>query len=314
MSNHPPPPEKDAADTEPPSSRAEDARQQPAADHPRDRGGPRVYSLAELNLLRMAGLEGDDNGVNLRAALGLAAAKESSKQQQLLAVLERLKVPPAVTTCRLSRSLQQDKQHVVQQLDSYLRERYPQYHDDITVTAHPVLPDVLCIERRVEGSENETGFSRLYRCRGPPPPDDAAATAATAAARLEDNDDDGESQGSSGWSGCSGHKIVIVDRLCGEAVLRGADVFCRGVLVAEQFLASGRSSGRVRGSGNSNIHTDAGTAAAPLQRIVRLCGNWKRTVRPRQHAFRKCQWGRRRHGGNGRSLATRPARVGKKWQ
>jgi len=36
------------------------------------------------------------------------------------------------------------------------------------------------------------------------------------------------------------HRVVIVDRLCGEAVLKGADIFARGVLVCSLDLAAGQ--------------------------------------------------------------------------
>ncbi|KAL7557154.1 hypothetical protein ACA910_002434 [Epithemia clementina (nom. ined.)] len=37
------------------------------------------------------------------------------------------------------------------------------------------------------------------------------------------------------------HRSVVVDRLCGEAVLRGADIFVRGILVADAGIRSGEA-------------------------------------------------------------------------
>ena len=40
-----------------------------------------------------------------------------------------------------------------------------------------------------------------------------------------------------GWP--MSHRVVIIDRLCGEAVLRGADIFIKGIVVADMAIGKG---------------------------------------------------------------------------
>ena len=83
---------------------------------------------------------------------------------------------------------------------------------------HSLLPDVLTVASAAAAADSAPQL--------PPPPPAAQAG------------DAGEGEGRYSRP-ASDPYLVVVGRLCGEAVLRGADVFCKGVLAASAGLHNG---------------------------------------------------------------------------
>lgn len=246
--------------------------------------GPRILSLVEWEVdvtteVRnhlAQGFRGLYEDASESTAPSHSSSFSSSSQEHVSRILHAMKVPPALTICRLNfcRPERKDKAQVVkelqEQLQDWIRERYstttehgplqlrPETAVKVVITAHAVMDDVLCVEIRNEKEEQpqqqqqqqQTGRQNeslsLFHCRVPPPPDE----------RVDDNDTDNgfekprlppvphqPPQQQNDWRRAAGwplhHKVVITDRLCGEAVLRGADVFVRGVQCADANIVQG---------------------------------------------------------------------------
>mmetsp|Transcript_32899 Transcript_32899/g.42048 ORF Transcript_32899/g.42048 Transcript_32899/m.42048 type:complete len:480 (+) Transcript_32899:151-1590(+) len=125
-------------------------------------------------------------------------------QKYLRRVLQAITFPPQTTHLRVN-TTKASREEVIAALSSCLQE----FKDRIQETEreildpypHPVLDDCICIPHvPPKYSPNEWHFI-----------------------------DDG-----------SGHRVVILDRACGEAVLRGSDVFACGVMCAGQYIKPGQ--------------------------------------------------------------------------
>eukprot|EP00566_Odontella_aurita_P005253 CAMPEP_0113548616 /NCGR_PEP_ID=MMETSP0015_2-20120614/12988_1 /TAXON_ID=2838 /ORGANISM="Odontella" /LENGTH=622 /DNA_ID=CAMNT_0000449257 /DNA_START=64 /DNA_END=1932 /DNA_ORIENTATION=- /assembly_acc=CAM_ASM_000160 len=102
--------------------------------------------------------------------------------------------------------------------------------DDMIARPSGALPDVLLVGR--SGARASTAGA----LRGPPPiasPNSSSGESSSPRAVFPN----WEKRSERGWP--STHRALIVDRLCGEAVLRGSDVFVRGVLAADAGIAEG---------------------------------------------------------------------------
>ena len=228
-----------------------------------DNYGVSIYSLHELKLLRNHSEDDDDNDSDDDKHVAVASIKEgvcATLTQQyrhnhglLDAVLERLKVPPIRTTVRLTHAQQRDA--AIQEIQAQLQPKHATDKENVRVEAHPVLSDLICISsENPDDAPSEVGRrprAPLYHCRVPPvlpsrscPTGSkeklgaAGATITATTTATADNVACNECwRRKAGWPTHS--KVVIVDRVCGEAVLRGAHVFVKGVMSAEANLLKG---------------------------------------------------------------------------
>lgn len=149
-------------------------------------------------------------------------------------ILQAYKTAPSTTTCRVNliqstpKQVQEGlKQHVAMWKQRHDDESLSSASDDddddddIDVYIHPNLNDVVCI-----GPRNPSNKS-LAPCRVPPPKcapsNDATLSFKSWPLRAEN-----------GWP--MTHRVVVCDRFCGEAVLRGSDIFVRGVICADSGI------------------------------------------------------------------------------
>jgi 16S rRNA methyltransferase RsmB/F len=156
-------------------------------------------------------------------------------------------------------SLQSSQSSSSSSSSSSSTQEQPQQKLSCHVKFHPIVSDVISIdlitsESAVVTREADTAASpsSLFSKRVPSPPRPRPRPLPLVHDEDDDNaENDDEEQPSqtlaveqksfsadnwpwrkwSGWP-CS-HAVVVVDRLCGEAVLRGADVFVKGILVAD---------------------------------------------------------------------------------
>lgn len=138
-----------------------------------------------------------------------------SKRCKLKDVLKRMKLSPLAITCRvMDRSKIQEAEHnILQFLQPWLKER-SMTENDVQISSHPILQDLVTIQMNkvTEGSQSRPLRSGLHR-----PLDDSSLI---------------------GWP--NDYKIIIVDRLTGEAILRGSNVFVRGVQAASSSVFANR--------------------------------------------------------------------------
>lgn len=232
-----------------------------------------MYSLCELKLLGNKNEDRSDDDPN---SIWSSLKRQYSDDKHLAHVLERLKVPPVCTTCRLTHRSQRDR--AMEGIRAFLRETYSSSSDrpqryNIRVEAHSVLPDMICIysdtiatrecssidvcnsstssaQESKHDKPLKAGFhdadDDLYHCRVPPGPSTSSSSTADASTKdekIEQGNNDDVKRHEDNWrhrAGWPAHcKVVIADRVCGEAVLRGAPVFVKGVMVAEGSLQKG---------------------------------------------------------------------------
>lgn len=128
-------------------------------------------------------------------------------------VLEVMTRPPAVTVCRINQIHAKNRSDVMHKLKRVLVDMTTEHkrppHGEFLwdVKEDDVFPDVILIVPRRIHSEVDDNSGK-------------------ATATLNDI------QSQSVWSTPTSTKIVLVDRFCGEAVLRGSDIFVKGVLAA----------------------------------------------------------------------------------
>lgn len=170
---------------------------------------PSIYSLQDWN-------------VTLSHAVKSELASQCGAST-LQATLERMKIPPATTVCRVNLILA-DVELVIQELTLLLAEWAMSQgleSDHVLITRHELLHDVVCIDIR------ETTASLCHR-NGPLEASEYISTLInpSKSARL-----------ANGWPGT--HRVVLCDRFCGEAVLRGADIYCKGIMSADTGIKVG---------------------------------------------------------------------------
>ncbi|KAL7521384.1 hypothetical protein ACHAWX_006055 [Stephanocyclus meneghinianus] len=136
-------------------------------------------------------------------------------------ILERMKTSPAETCCRVN-LLNACVDEVIDALNIHLSTSHENGHEtsqkqEYSVRRHDTIKD-LVIVRGIPSSSNKS----MFDCSVPPRTD-----------IISDKQDimSGDSRRKKGWP--MSHRVVIVDRFCGEAVLRGANVFVKGILCAD---------------------------------------------------------------------------------
>jgi hypothetical protein len=126
-------------------------------------------------------------------------------------ILECMKISPAETCCRVN-LLKASADEVADALNEHLctmgvNQKY-------TVQKHETIRDIVTIK----ASSPPDGID-LYKCSIPPETGSSHAFSGWENRRVK------------GWP--MSHRAIAVDRFCGEAVLRGAQIFVKGILCAD---------------------------------------------------------------------------------
>ena len=139
---------------------------------------------------------------------------------ELSSIMSAMKRPPASTICRVNRILT-TRDEVKVALNDVLVD-YPH----LQLQTHKLFDDVLCILPRQQTSMG--GDSMNYTSRVPITKQETGAATTTTAPFLISELPSREERG---WP--TTHRVVLCDRFCAEAVLRGADIYVRGILAAD---------------------------------------------------------------------------------
>lgn len=132
-------------------------------------------------------------------------------------ILECMKIPPAETCCRVN-LLRASADDVVDALKEHLSAMGGDQQYD--VQKHDTIKDIVTIR-----ASTSTDCIDLYKCRVPPETDSYHKFSRWENRRVK------------GWP--MTHRTIIVDRFCGEAVLRGAQIFVKGILCADAGIKEG---------------------------------------------------------------------------
>jgi hypothetical protein len=157
----------------------------------------------------------------------------SAASLHLNRVLTALKTPPSTSICRVNLILSSPEEVMMalkKEVDQWQQtadtKNAPQYSD--LVHLHSIFRDVVCID----SPKSAVGMS-LAHCSKPCVDSDGAPASRQSLFVSWPNREQ------QGWPVT--HRVVLCDRYCGEAVLRGSDIFVRGVLTADQGIRAGDS-------------------------------------------------------------------------
>lgn len=162
---------------------------------------------------------------------GLHDNVESEARKHMDRILQAMKTAPSMTTCRVNQiraTTEEIKEGLGKEVVAWQNRHRREDQRDETVTSvpvrpHPVLNDVVCVGERDPDASNS-----LSSCRVPPV---SSSTDCTSLFKAWPKRAD------MGWP--MTHRVVICDRFCGEAVLRGSDIFVRGVICTDSGIRIG---------------------------------------------------------------------------
>ena len=132
-------------------------------------------------------------------------------------ILLAMKTPPSGTTCRVN-LIHGSRQDIQKELEADIKKKGIDSHFE--VKPHPEFSDVLCIDQKVKEGLDTSSRRDLT---GPKTAPDATPVFPSWSSRSK-----------IGWP--IAHRAVLVDRFCGEAVLRGSHIFVRGILAADKGI------------------------------------------------------------------------------
>jgi hypothetical protein len=163
----------------------------------------------------------DELNIELTDDIRQHLSSQYPEDDGLEAILRAMKRPPANTICRVNQILS-SREEVIDGL-RHATAKFPQ----LQVVEHDVFDDVVCILPNNNNSSNHeptttTNEKSLCASRVP----NGEIIYPKWPARKE-----------KGWP--MTHRVVMCDRICGEAVLRGADIFVRGVVAADSGVQAG---------------------------------------------------------------------------
>jgi hypothetical protein len=138
-------------------------------------------------------------------------------------VLRAMKTAPRTSMCRVNR-IRSSKEEVIRSLEQEMSQWISSCNVEkelsVSVSPHTVLDDVVCIDISSTRENESLTDNRI------PPADECAPIFASWPGREK-----------LGWP--MTHKVIICDRFCGEAVLRGSAIFVKGVQCADAGIVAG---------------------------------------------------------------------------
>lgn len=205
-----------------------------------ENGGPTICSLSE----HQVNLSDEVRRMLAHQLQNLYNGDISSKEEaerHIDQILYAMKTPPATTTCRVNliRSTRSQVEEGLQkEIETWISQRGPPRPEDSPVALpknfvrpHPLFEDVVCVGGMIDlNYEQRDGGSSLVSCRIPP------SSKSSAESCVFKN---WPTRAQKGWP--LTHRVIVCDRFCGEAVLRGSDIFVRGVLSADTGIRPGEN-------------------------------------------------------------------------
>ncbi|CAB9499386.1 Putative methyltransferase NSUN6 [Seminavis robusta] len=176
-------------------------------------GEPSICSLKNLQVLLPQDIRDHLDGQD-----GTTTTTNGSKKMDQ--ILEAMKIPPAATVCRVN-LIQGTREEIQAELEAELKRLDLQ--DAFSVQPDSILDDVL----QVVANTTETPTKNLHLA-GPVEDPQAPLVFPTWPSRQ-----------TLGWP--LKHRAVIVDRFCGEAVLRGSHIFVKGIMCADKGIQEGET-------------------------------------------------------------------------
>lgn len=156
------------------------------------------------------------------------SASDQTSFTHLDQILNCMKTSPADTCCRvnlISSTIDEVVDELKHRLSSADNELDATQEQEYTIQQHETLKDLVII-RANTAHDNFQPHDELFQSNRPPfhEADEAAFS-------------NWEKRKEKGWP--MSHRAIIVDRFCGEAVLRGANVFVKGILCADSGISVG---------------------------------------------------------------------------
>ena len=149
-----------------------------------------------------------------------AILNDTTTSKHIDKILKSMKTSPADTCCRVN-LLKSSVDEVIEELKVHLST----IDGDFNVYRHETISDLVII-RAINKSKTDTDDSdiiSLYNC-SIPPNKECTNLFLNWSKRSE-----------LGWP--MSHRSIVVDRYCGEAVLRGSNIFVKGILAADSGIA-----------------------------------------------------------------------------
>ena len=210
------------------SSSASDAPTSAAnADIASSSAGPKILSLSDLSITFPSN--------EVRSHL---LSQYSSDHLDL--ILDASKRSPSDTTCRVN-LLKTTRDDLIRDLKGHFSSSADEDGDetiDWDIVPHEVFDDVVVIRHKPTLHHNNNQQAQqppsLANCSKPPT---TPSKSMSVHPSLVGQDEAITKREAKGWP--ISHRLVIIDRLCGEAVLRGADIFVKGILVTDMGIRKG---------------------------------------------------------------------------
>ncbi len=192
-----------------------------------------MSDMAEEKAPVICSLQSLDIQLNEEIRRHLSDHYGGAEEDTLELILTAMKRPPAFTTCRVN-LIKATRKEVLEQLQSFL-SAFPQ----LQVVEDSDFQDVIHIFPTTKSQSIKNGTfdkSSLSDLTGPLSDDEttiAATTTTTTAQDIPEKDlfPNWPSRRKEGWP--ISHRCIVCDRFCGEAVLRGSDIFVMGVMAAD---------------------------------------------------------------------------------
>jgi len=144
------------------------------------------------------------------------SSSTSREYHHISKILECMKTSPAETCCRVN-LIQSSVEEVVEELRNHTSKMIDNQNHDYIVGRHGTLKDLVTI--RSKPNQSNTTDAMIYNCSVPPNPE------------CNNIFPNWPTRAEKGWP--MSHRAIVVGRFCGEAVLRGANIFVRGILSAD---------------------------------------------------------------------------------
>ena len=183
---------------------------------------PTIYSLKDLQITI-------PNDIREHLSQQYEAEFKGTAREHLDDILQSMKLPPKTSICRVN-LIQGSRESIQQELIEELKKNELEH---FMVTPHPVLSDILCVDLKdayysTDNDSGATASSSSLAMKGPAQTPDRPSIFGKWPKRIK-----------FGWP--MTHQVVVVDRFCGEAVLRGSNIFVKGILSADVGIQKGDS-------------------------------------------------------------------------
>ena len=195
------------------------------ADIASSSAGPKILSLSDLSIT----FPNDEVRSHLLSQYS---------SDQLDRILDASKRSPSDKTCRVN-LLKTTRDDLIRDLKEHFNSSADEDKDesiDWDIVPHDVFDDVVVIRHKPTLHKNDQQAQHLSFAYCSKPPTTSSKSMSVHPSFIGQDEAIAKRE-AKGWP--ISHRVVIIDRLCGEAVLRGADIFVKGVLVTDMGIRKG---------------------------------------------------------------------------